>query len=118
MSTEAQFYLAKERWLAAAKMARTEKEHSKRRYEEDKEMGLIGDQNFEQWAAMNAPGFMQAYNEFQAKQNRYDAIAQAYDPEQALAWKQEFQRRWNETYFGTGEEKGSNFIIITPEDDE
>ncbi|KAE8422701.1 hypothetical protein BDV36DRAFT_291199 [Aspergillus pseudocaelatus] len=103
MSTEAQFYLAKERWLAAAKMARTEKEHSKRRYEEDKEMGLIGDQNFEQWAAMNAPGFMQAYNEFQAKQNRYDA---------------EFQRRWNETYFGTGEEKGSNFIIITPEDDE
>ncbi|KAK6810544.1 hypothetical protein RU639_013713 [Aspergillus parasiticus] len=42
MATEAQFNLAKEQWLAAAKTARTEKEYSKRRYEEDKEIELIG----------------------------------------------------------------------------
>ncbi|KJK62671.1 Tryptophan dimethylallyltransferase [Aspergillus parasiticus SU-1] len=41
MATEAQFNLAKEQWLAAAKTARAEKEYSKRRYEEDKEIELI-----------------------------------------------------------------------------
>lgn len=53
MVTETGFNHAKEGWLSAAKTARGAKEHCQRTYEEDKELGLIGDEPFEKWAEMN-----------------------------------------------------------------
>lgn len=53
MATEADVNRAKEQWIAAAKMARAKKEHFKRRYEEEKKMGLVFGQTFEEWASTN-----------------------------------------------------------------
>lgn len=45
-------------------------------------------------------------------------VAYVYDREQAEVQKRELERRQQEAYSGAGEDKGSNYIIITIGDEE
>lgn len=53
MASEAQYNLAKEKWLEAANEARAAKEKSQKNYNKVKEMGLTN-KTWPQWVAYNA----------------------------------------------------------------
>ncbi|KAJ5174715.1 uncharacterized protein N7482_000592 [Penicillium canariense] len=116
MATEARFNLAKEEWLAAAKRARTTKESVTKDYEEQKEAGFFSNETFDQWVSKNAPGFINAWMEFNTKAAQYQSAVMSYDKEKAENWQHEYSRQWTEKFYGPGEDKGSQYIIITPEE--
>ncbi|KAJ5288039.1 hypothetical protein N7478_003725 [Penicillium angulare] len=115
MSTEAQLDFAKAEWLFAAKQARAVKELSKKYYDYEREAGIVDKETFDQWVINNSPGFVNAYQEFQTKSARYQAIFHDHDKEKAEAWQQEYASKWAEKYNGPGQENQSNYLIITPE---
>jgi len=59
--------------------------------------------------------FINSYREFQQKDATFRWAMKEFDSAKAEAWEEAYKRLYIEKYYGAGEDKGSNYLIITPE---
>ncbi|KAK7421569.1 hypothetical protein QQZ08_009914 [Neonectria magnoliae] len=114
MSAEARliYDMTREAWLKAATQARAVKQSAKEAYDEEKENGLT-DQTFDNWAAY--PPLSASYQHFQQSEAAYQQAGQRYGSDEFKKWQEEYQSLRTKALYGDGEDKGSKFLIITPE---
>jgi hypothetical protein len=59
--------------------------------------------------------FAEKWNEFQQKTASFKMAMGQFDSAKAEAWDKAYGQLHSEKYHGAGEDKGSNYLIITPE---
>lgn len=59
--------------------------------------------------------FINSYREFQQKDATFRRAMKEFDSAKAEAWEGAYKKVYIEKYHGAGEDKGSNYLIITPE---
>ncbi|KAF5544651.1 hypothetical protein FMEXI_6480 [Fusarium mexicanum] len=82
---------SKQRLQQAYTHAVSAKESAEADFKQEQDAGIADGQDFRQWAAINAPAWNAALNNYQATKAAYDAALQNGDNEAFQAWNQKYK---------------------------
>ncbi|KAH7255135.1 uncharacterized protein BKA55DRAFT_537547 [Fusarium redolens] len=82
----------KEKFETVYNHAVSSEKSAKAYFKQEQDAGLADGQNFNNWAAQNAPAYLQAHSQYRAARAAYEAALQNGDQEGYKAWQEKVKK--------------------------